>query len=99
MVDLEVETTKFRADSLGNETEIDQNDWIEIGVFGEDEDGEETTLYLEKHRLTNGTQQLQVRVDALPVRAGIDPLHKLIDRHSDDNVTDVEVEEDAGGGG
>ena len=91
LVQLSVESAKFRADSLGNETEVDVDDLIDVGVFGEDEDGEEITLYLAKHRISSGEQQIEVRVDALPVRAGIDPSYKLVDRHKDDNVVDVDV--------
>jgi len=91
LVQFDLESAKFRADSLGNETEVDVNDFIDIGIFGEDEDGGEVTLYLQKHRLVSGEQQIEVRVDMLPVRAGIDPRYKLVDRHKDDNVVDVGV--------
>ncbi len=39
----------------------------------------------------SGEQQIEVRVPSLPVRAGIDPRYKLVDRHKDDNVVDVAV--------
>ena len=91
-----MESSKFRADSLGNESEIDVRDFIDIGVFGEDENGDEVTLYLRKHRIASGEQQIDVRVDALPLRAGIDPGYKLIDRHKDDNVVDVEMGDGSG---
>ncbi len=96
VVQLDLESAKFRADSLGNESEIDVNDLIDIGVFGEDENGEEVTLYLAKHWITAGEQQIELRVDALPLTAGIDPRYKLVDRHNDDNVVDVDVEEGGG---
>jgi len=91
-VTLTVEARKLRADSLGNEVEVPVDDWIDIGVFGERREGrkvEETTLYLAKHRVTSGTNVIEVQVNERPVRAGIDPLHKLIDRHTDDNVVAV----------
>jgi aminopeptidase N len=96
LVQVNVESSKFRADSLGNESEIDVRDFIDIGVFGEDENGDEVTLYLRKHRIASGEQQIDVRVDALPLRAGIDPGYKLIDRHKDDNVVDVEMGDGSG---
>ena len=46
-VRIDIESIKFRADSLGNESEIPVNDLIDIGVFGEDENGDEVTLYEE----------------------------------------------------
>ena len=69
---------------------------VDIGVFGEDENGEEVTLYLAKHRVTSGQQQISVRVTEIPLTAGIDPRYKLVDRHNDDNVVEVEIRGDGG---
>ncbi|MHC4697315.1 MAG: ABC transporter permease/M1 family aminopeptidase [Planctomycetota bacterium] len=88
-VRLAYRSRKMRADGQGTETEIEYNDWIEIGVFGESwVSGKsiETTLYLEKHRLVAGEHEIEVTVDEEPVRAGIDPRNLLIDRIPGDNV-------------
>ena len=78
-------TQKLRADGLGVESEVPMNDWIDVGVYGKD--GE--LIYLQRHLVQSGHNKIQVMVDALPVKAGIDPLNKLIDRVSDDNVVIV----------
>ena len=78
-------TQKLRADGLGMESEVPMNDWIDVGVYGKD--GE--LIYLQRHLVQSGHNKIQVMVDALPVKAGIDPLNKLIDRVSDDNVVIV----------
>jgi len=70
---------------------------IEIGVFAEDgtnEQGlvEKQPLYLEKRWLWPGEHTIEVYVDELLVKAGIDPYNKLIDRVSDDNLIDVDEE-------
>ena len=73
-VQLAYQSRKMRADGQGVETEIDHNDWIEIGVFGDQRvDGKstETTLYLEKHRLHAGQSEIEIIVDKQPARAGI----------------------------
>ena len=44
-VDLTIESKKFRADSLGNEKEIQINDWIYIGILGQDDKKQETIIY------------------------------------------------------
>ena len=91
-VTIDIESAKFRADGKGVETEIEVNDWIDIGVFAEStEDGvdEEITLYLEKHRIDGTTGQVEVVVDRRPARAGIDPHNKLIDRNPEDNARRV----------
>jgi hypothetical protein len=95
-VSLNVKARKMYSDEKGNETEaINTNDYIDIGVFAEDEvakDGKKQTkpLYLKKHRLTNGDHTILVQVKGKPVRAGIDPYNKLIDRVPEDNRKEVE---------
>lgn len=84
-VSLEVSTHKFRADSIGNQTEIPIQDYIDIGVLGEN--GEE--LYLNKHKLTRNESDIEIIVDQKPVQAGIDPHLILIDRERDNNVVMV----------
>ena len=89
-VALTVQSRKMRADGRGVETEVSQDDWIEIGVYGEEnEGGEQPFLYLDKHKLTGGRHEIELVVDARPVRVGIDPRHLLIDRVPDDNVRKV----------
>jgi ABC-2 type transport system permease protein len=60
-------------------------DWIDVGVFGVDDDGEETVLYLQKHKFNAIESTLTIVVDEEPSSAGIDPYNKLIDTVSGDN--------------
>jgi ABC-2 type transport system permease protein len=63
-------------------------DYIEIGIFGEEEiDGkkEEKILYLQKLKFTDINNELEILVDEKPKSVGIDPYNKLIDRNSFDN--------------
>jgi hypothetical protein len=98
-VDLYVTAKKLRADSLGKETEQPMGDWIDIGVFAKApakrdpkiDDKVGVPLYLAKHKIKSGAQTIRVVVDTLPYRAGIDPLHKLIDRITTDNTVGVRV--------
>lgn len=60
-------------------------DWIDVGVFGVDDDGEETVLYLQKHKFNAIESTLKIMVDREPNSAGIDPYNKLIDTVSGDN--------------
>jgi ABC-type transport system involved in multi-copper enzyme maturation permease subunit len=92
VVNLKIEAKKLRADGLGMETEIPIDDYVDIGVFGEEEvEGkiEEKVLYMKKHRIDRNSMAFELVVDELPVRAGIDPYNKLIDRNSNDNVKRV----------
>ncbi|MBU8871795.1 MAG: hypothetical protein KOO60_13090 [Gemmatimonadales bacterium] len=83
---------KYRADGQGVEEEVPHQDWIELGVFGEDADGQEIELCREKRQLTSGEGRLEVFVDQEPKRAGIDPRNLLIDRVVNDNLKAVSME-------
>ncbi len=81
---LEVIARKLYADGRGVETETPINDWIDIGAFGKS-----GVLALERHRIDRTESRFELLLDDQPVRAGIDPFHKLIDRVADDNVKRV----------
>lgn len=97
-ITLKVKVRKMYADEKGNETEATTtNDYIDIGIFTDDEvskEGKKSTkpLYLRKHRFTTGEHTVVVQVKGNPIRAGIDPYNKLIDRVPEDNRKDVEKE-------
>ncbi|GIK73619.1 MAG: hypothetical protein BroJett021_26070 [Chloroflexota bacterium] len=82
-------TEKVRSDAVGNETPVEMRDEeIDVGVY----DAEGQLIYLMKHPFSGSQTTLTITVDTLPVAAGIDPLHKLIDKAPDDNriaVTDA----------
>ena len=94
-VDIWGNARKLRADTLGRETPIAMRDWIDIGVYarpprgtpGTDKNG--IPLHFEKRLMDSGPQHFSVIVDQRPYRAGIDPLHKLIDRFAQDNTIGV----------
>jgi ABC-2 type transport system permease protein len=85
-LDLTVRGRKLRADGLGEEERVEMDDVVEIGVFAA---GEEEPFFLRKVRLTGERRTFRMELDRRPARAGIDPLHKLIDRDLDDNVVRV----------
>jgi ABC-2 type transport system permease protein len=64
------------------------NDYIEIGIFGEEEvEGKkrEKVLYLQKVKIGAIKNTYSIIVDQKPVEAGVDPYNKLIDIKSEDN--------------
>lgn len=77
---------KLRADSTGIETPIAINDWIDVGVYGKNKAEKDSLIYLKKHKITQKQNTFKILVKSKPRKAGIDPLHKLIDRHSNDNT-------------
>jgi ABC-2 type transport system permease protein len=62
-------------------------DYIEVGVFGENETetDEPKVLYLKKLKVTTINNEFKIIVKEKPVEVGIDPFNKLIDRNTDDN--------------
>ncbi len=95
-VTLEYNTRKMYADSTGKESVAPMNDYIDLAVFGEetkDKNGRRlvNTLVSQKYKLTPGQGKITLRVKGKPIKAGIDPMNKLIDRIPADNMGDVEV--------
>ncbi len=90
-VTLFVDASKVRADSVGNQTKIDMNDLVEVGVFaGSANEGSlGESLYLKQHRIRSGKQTIEIIVPRQPARAAIDPFKKLIERDRADNVGSI----------
>jgi ABC-2 type transport system permease protein len=88
LVTLNVEARKVQADANGLETPLPLDDFIDIGVFT-GKKGAEKPLYMQRQRIKLEHQTFTMVVDQPPTRAGIDPYNKLIDRISEDNMTDV----------
>ncbi|MEE9363170.1 MAG: M1 family aminopeptidase [Cellulophaga sp.] len=88
-IDLSLETIKYRVDSLGKESPIAINDWIDVGVYVKGADGQEELIYFKKHKIILEQTTLEIMVNKEPSKAGIDPLHKLIDRNRVDNVKNI----------
>jgi ABC-2 type transport system permease protein len=88
-VTLTIEAALKRADGQGKETEIDFVDSIDIGLFNadpEDLSANDFVLYLDKHEIKTGINEVTIRVQGKPTFAGVDPFIRLIDRDSADNI-------------
>ena len=85
-VTLKVTAKKRKADKLGKEEDMPLADWIDIGVL--DENG--TPIFIEKRKIEKEENEFVLTVNKKPVKAGIDPLNKLIDRQPKNNTIKVE---------
>ncbi len=86
-VKLEIEAHKIYADTISRETVVAPNDWVDIGLYA-DEDEEE--LILAKRVKFDGEKlSFTLTTDQKPVKAAIDPKRLLIERLIDDNVKSV----------
>lgn len=86
-VNLDLEAYKVRADSIGNESRVEFNDWVDIGIYADKD--EEKLLKVERVKLQQGESQYSITVDEVPAKAAIDPKRLLIERVIDDNVKSV----------
>ncbi|MEJ8800736.1 ABC transporter permease/M1 family aminopeptidase [Pontibacter sp. H249] len=92
-VKLEVKARKVQVDSTGIETEMPMNEPVEIGIFAAQKQENSKPLYLRKHYIRSGVQQLTVIVPDKPTAASIDPNHLLIDTNIYDNRKEIKTKE------
>jgi len=84
-VTIPVQTLKYYADRDGNEKLTPIKDYVDIGVYTMGKDGKEKIVYLKKHKFVTEKSTIVVKLKEKPVRVGIDPVHKLVDRNTEDN--------------
>ncbi len=83
-VNLEVYADKLKADSIGNETSVGINDWVDVGFYSDEE--EEELIFHERIKMTEKNQNLEFILDEKPQQAAMDPRRMLIERVISDNV-------------
>lgn len=99
-VSMTVEVKKSYIDSTGKELDANgMNDYIDIGIYGaakglvtagkEEKPELDVPLYLKRHRLGAGRHTVELIVTGKPLKVGIDPDNKLIDRKREDNMKEV----------
>ena len=86
-VNIEIEASKIKADSIGNEKKVALNEWIDIGVFSDND--EKNLIHQKRVKINDSLMSFTMIVDSLPIKAGIDPRHILIDRVFSDNIKSV----------
>ena len=86
-IDLEVEVSKIKSDSIGNESKVSLNEWIDIGIFSDEE--EENLVYQKRVKITDSIMNFSFTTDSVPLKAAIDPRHILIDRVYSDNTKSI----------
>ena len=90
-LDLNIEIEKVRIGDHGQDIPAQHmDDYIDIGVFGQDSVGQDGRRYarlarMQRYRFTQGTHELSIIVKGKPRAVAIDPLGYLVDRKPDDN--------------
>ncbi|MCD4650635.1 MAG: hypothetical protein K8S56_02445 [Candidatus Cloacimonetes bacterium] len=74
---------KTYADSFGKPSKVTPNDYIDVVVYAKKfVNGKETDkpVYNKKHLFTETETELKITVDTKPVKVGLDPSYKIVDR-------------------
>lgn len=86
-----IDSRKLYADSIGNETEQPLQEWVDIGLYADDDEKE--LMQWKRIPITREHTEFTLLADSLPAKAAIDPRRMLIERIIDDNVKKVELSE------
>jgi hypothetical protein len=88
-VEMDVMARKLYADTLGNETQVPLQEWIDIGVYADND--EEELMAWKRVKFDEEESTVSIIVDSIPAKAAIDPRRMLIERVIDDNVKKVSL--------
>ncbi len=83
-VTLMLNVAKIKADTIGNETRVNPDDWIDVGLFADKDEKE--LLVVQRVKMNQESIELKLYTDKKPTKAAIDPRRMLIERVIDDNV-------------
>ena len=89
-VEMTLEAAKIKADTIGNETRQSPDDWVDIGLFA-DEDATDL-IAIKRIRITEEAPVFVLTCAEKPAKAAIDPKRLLIERVIDDNIKTVSFE-------
>jgi len=84
-VTIPVQTLKYYADRDGNEKLTPIKDYIDVGVYVMGADGKDKLASLKKYKFTTDKNTITMKLKDKPIRVGIDPIYKLVDRNTEDN--------------
>lgn len=87
-ITLNIEAKKLKADTIGNETKVKLNDWVDLGIYSDSD--EKKLIYEKRVKFDKEKMNFTFLVDSLPIKAAIDPRRILIERVYDDNVKSLE---------
>ena len=88
-VNITVGSAKFYSDQLGKATKASVNDYMDIGIFGNNTDKGKTSdkvLLMQRIKMNKPEQSFEFILQEKPTSAGIDPYLKLIDRTPKNNT-------------
>ena len=88
LITMYIKCAKIKADSMGNETPMQLNDWVDLGAFADSR--EEELLFVKRVKIDSPEMTFTFEIDSMPAKLAIDPYHLLIDRVYEDNIKAAE---------
>lgn len=89
-VTLQIDAAKIKADTIGNETRLNPDDWIDIALYADNDETE--VLTMERVKVDRDQAEFKIYTVKKPTKAAIDPKRLLIERVVDDNVKTVKLD-------
>ncbi|WP_298419732.1 M1 family aminopeptidase [uncultured Kordia sp.] len=83
-VAMTVEAMKLDINDSGELQEVAQHNWVEIGVYADNEEKE--LVFVKRVLITEKRMSFTFQIDQIPAKVAIDPKRLLIERVIDDNV-------------
>ena len=87
-ITMNIESKKLLADSIGNESPMVLNDWIDVGAFADSD--EEILIFEKRVKVDQEKMTFTFEIDTIPARLAIDPRRLLIDRVYSDNIKNAD---------
>jgi aminopeptidase N len=82
-VKVKIKSAKVYSDEQGKETHAN----FSLPIYISAQDEKKNFLYLKKHMLKSGENEVEFMVKEKPHKAGVDPLNILVDKNPDDNTS------------
>jgi len=83
-ISIDLESFKYRADTLGTENTVSLNEWVDIGFYSDEEEKE---LFAKRRIYIDAAQQsFTFKLGQKPLKVAVDPQRIYIERDIKDNV-------------
>ncbi len=80
-VKVKIDMNKFQLDRLGIEKTTALNDWVDVAIYGK----EEEVIYHKKYKIKEEMTDLEIVINQQPIKVIIDPNYLQIDKDRKDN--------------
>jgi ABC-2 type transport system permease protein len=83
-VNIDLESFKYRADTLGTENSVLLNEWVDVGFYSDEDEKE--LFYKKRIYIDEAEKSYRFELTQKPLKVAIDPQRIYIERDIKDNV-------------